>query len=58
MSAEVFNIFSQGEDSESCGNSLGGHWDESCDLSDCNLVIWTGPPRWLRCVKVLRRIMI
>ena len=34
--------FSQGEDSESWGNSWGDLWDESCGLSDCDSVTWTG----------------
>ena len=37
VSTEAFDIFSQVEDSESCGNSCGDLRDESCGLSD-----WTG----------------
>ena len=39
-----FDIFSQVEDSESCGNFWGDLWNESCGLSDCDSVSWTGVP--------------
>ena len=39
--AEAF-IFSQEEDVESCGNSWCDPWDESCGLSECASVTWTG----------------
>ena len=41
ISAEASDIFSQGEDLESCGNSWSDFWDESCGLSDCDSVTWT-----------------
>ena len=41
VSAEAFDIFSQVEDSESCGNSWGDLWDGFCGLSDCDSVTWT-----------------
>ena len=34
VSAEAIDIFSQQEVSESCGNSWGDLWDESCGMSD------------------------
>ena len=34
VSSEPIDIFSQQEDSESCGNSCGDLWDGSCGLSD------------------------
>ena len=37
VSTEDFDIFCQGKDSESCGNSWGDLWDDSCGLSDCGL---------------------
>ena len=40
VSTEAFDIFSQGEDSERCGNS----WGDPCGLSDCDPVTWTGVP--------------
>ena len=42
VSTEAFDIFSQGEDSESCGNSWSDLWDESGGLSDCDSGTWTG----------------
>ena len=42
VSAEAFDVFSQEEDSESCGKSWSGLWDESCGLSECDPVTWTG----------------
>ena len=42
VSAEAFDIVSQKELSESCRNSWGDLWDESCGLSDCDSVTWTG----------------
>ena len=44
VSTEAFDIFSQGEDSESCGKSWGDLWDESGGLSDCDSGTWTGLP--------------
>ena len=41
VSTEVFDIFSQGEDSESCGNSWSDVWDDPCDLSICDPVTLT-----------------
>ena len=32
VSTEAFDIFSQGEDSETCGKSWGDPWDDSCVL--------------------------
>ena len=34
-SADAFEKFSHGEDSESCGNSLGDLLSDSCGLSEC-----------------------
>ena len=42
--SEHLDIFSQEEDSESCGNSWGDLWDESCGLSDCGSVTLSGVP--------------
>ena len=39
VSAEAFDIFSQEEDSESCGNSCGDLLDDTCRLSDCGLFL-------------------
>ena len=44
VSAEAFDNFSQGEVSDSCGSSWSDLWDESCGLSDCVSVTWTGVP--------------
>ena len=44
VSAEAFDLFSQEEVAESCGNSWGDFWDESCGLSGCDSVTWTGVP--------------
>ena len=44
VSDEAIEFVSQEEDSESCGNSWGDLWDESCGLSDCDSVTWTGVP--------------
>ena len=42
VTADAFDIFSQGRDSESCGNSWGGLWDDSCGLSDCGSMTLSG----------------
>ena len=39
-----WTLFSQGEDSECCGNSWGDLWDGSCGLSGCDSVTWTRLP--------------
>ena len=44
VSTEVFDIFGQEEDSETCGNSWCDLWDDSCGLSDCDSVTWTSLP--------------
>ena len=38
VSAEAFDIFSQGRDSESCGNSWEDLLGDSCGLSGCGVV--------------------
>ena len=40
--AEAFDINRQEEVSESCGNSWSDLLNESCGLSDCDSVTWTG----------------
>ena len=42
--AEAFDIFSQGEESESCENSWGDLWDDSSGLSDCGFVTLSNVP--------------
>ena len=41
-SAAAFDIFSQGEESESCGNSWGDLWDDPCGVPDGDPVTLTG----------------
>ena len=51
VSAEAFDIFSQGEESESCGNSWCDLWDDSSGLSDCGSVT-------LSCVPVVTDVLV
>ena len=44
VSAEAFDIFSQREDSESCGNSQESLLGDSCGLSDCGSEAVSGVP--------------
>ena len=57
VSTKTFDIFCQGEDSESCGNSWSDLWDESGGLSHCDSGTWTVLPvvYWCACVLLLRR---
>ena len=57
VSTEAAGIFSQGEDSESCGNSWGDPWDDPCGLW---LLMCVCPPplRWLSVPKMSPQILI